>query len=210
MEMENKALNSKILDFLNQVISASSIHAQFLNTLSFLEYIGTRKIIKSQADKLFNGELLEHLNEEARHSLFFKKLAQKQAGCLLGFRPEEMLLKEESERYFQNIDRKAKECSSKPFMNYLYTTWTVEIRALNLYDLYEKVLSTKSFSFSLRSILKEEKEHLRYVEECGVNKNPSHKEILKTFEEKEFSHLLSCLDQEVLRKKQSTSPDPVL
>ena len=210
MELQNQNLKKQTLTLLNKIVSQPLLHSRFLNTLSFLEYIGTRKIIKSQSSNYFNSELLEHLNEEARHSLFFKKLAQKQAGHPLGFRAEELLLKKESENYFQKLDQKAKELSSNPFFNYLYTTWAIETRALYLYSLYDKILKDHSFPFSLRFVLKEEEEHLKYVEESGVNKNPSHKKSLKDFEEKEFSQLISCWDKEIINCKTIQSPSPSL
>ena len=208
MKLQNQNLEKQTVTLLNKIVSHPLLHSQFLNTLSFLEYIGTRKIIKSQPSDYFNSELLEHLNEESRHSLFFKKLAQKQSGFSMGFQPKELLLKKESENYFQRLDQKAKELSSNPFFNYLYTTWAIETRALYLYSLYDKVLKEHSFSFSLRFVLKEEEEHLKYVEESGVNKNPSHKKSLKDFEEKEFSLLISCWDEEIIMRKPTHSLFP--
>lgn len=208
MNTGNKNLEIQIVNLLEQIVSNSSLHSRFLNTLSFLEYIGTRKIIKSQASDYFNEELLEHLNEEARHSLFFKKLAQKLSNKAMGFRPEDLLLKKDSESYFQNLDKKSKELSPNPFINYLYTTWSIENRAIYLYSIYDKILKKHSFSFSLRFILKEEGEHLKYVEDLGVNKNPKDKKLLKEFEEKEFSYLMSKWHEFIFsHKEQTTSPD---
>ena len=209
MALENKNLDATIKTFLKKIVLDSKLHARFLNTLSFLEYIGTRKIIKSQPSSYFNEELLEHLNEEARHSLFFKRLAQKQSKKIMGFTPNEMLLKKESENYFQNLDQKSKELAANPFMNYLYTTWSVEIRALHVYSIYNNILKDNSFSFSLRSVLKEEQSHLEYVEELGVNKNPIHKKILKEFEEQKFSQLISCWNKDIFPKQEHRASPPL-
>ena len=43
---------------LTRIVRLPVVHARFLNTLSMMEYIGARKIMKSQADRYFDVELL--------------------------------------------------------------------------------------------------------------------------------------------------------
>ena len=75
--MFTKKTTLLLLKILEKVTSEKALHSRWLNTLSYLEYIGTRKILKSLPAHIFGKVFLEHVNEEARHSLFFKNLAQK-------------------------------------------------------------------------------------------------------------------------------------
>ena len=71
------------------VMQDDHIHARWLNTFSFLEYIGFRKIVKSQRAEVLNRSLLVHALEEGRHALLLKKLAVKLGGSKFDFyRPE--------------------------------------------------------------------------------------------------------------------------
>ena len=58
-------------EILELIVSDRFIHAKWLNALSHLEYIGTRKIIKSQLSENIDYETLKHIHEESRHALFF-------------------------------------------------------------------------------------------------------------------------------------------
>src|SRR5689334_15957833 len=55
-------------------------HARFLNMLSLLEHIGSRKIMTCRAMRAPGLELLKHLTEESRHAFFFKRAAEGLAG----------------------------------------------------------------------------------------------------------------------------------
>ena len=193
--------------FLEQILQDKNLHGRWLNTLSFLEYIGTRKILKSLSAPLFNQVLLSHTVEEAYHSLFFKKLSQKVCGKDLSFKKEEMIGAQECETYFQSLDKKSLELAKgHVFLNYLYTTWIVEIRALKVYSIYNDLLKQKKQGFSLQSILKDEKEHLQEVE-TQIKKqdknHPAHLNLLQDFEKEKFEELLQHLNKEIQISKPS-------
>ena len=59
--------------FLRMVLTDQRLMSLWLNTLSFLEYMGARKIAKSLRQDHFNEELLGHLSEEAAPQPFLQK-----------------------------------------------------------------------------------------------------------------------------------------
>ena len=171
-------------DFLRAVMDEARLHSLWLNTLSFLEYIGARKIAKALPQEAFNERLLEHFSEEARHSLYFKNLARiarrggggatsgekkTQAafdsetaggGWNPGFKEEELLSGRAAREYFQSLDNKAKALSEGDiFLNYLLSSCAVERRAVSVYSIYNRLLKEKQFSFNLDPVLKDEKKH---------------------------------------------------
>ena len=186
---------------LKQILSDKNLHGLFLNTLSFLEYMGTRKIAKALHQEFFNEVLLDHLSEEARHSLYFKKLANRVASQNYGFQKEELLAGHEARAYFQNLDEKAKELSrEQTLLNYLLTTWIIEKRAVSFYHIYNQSLKEEQFPFSLNPVLKDEKAHLNYVENYIKKLNPGGEKafsLLREFEEKEFAIFMEALEKKM-------------
>ena len=82
--LEKGVKNSSVsaADFLHAVMDDARLHSLWLNTLSFLEYTGARKIAKALPQTAFNERLLEHFSEETQHSLYFKRLARKARDCI--------------------------------------------------------------------------------------------------------------------------------
>ena len=183
-------------------------HALWLNTLSFLEYIGCRKIIKSQHASYMNFTLLSHMVEEARHSFFFRKLA-KENGLedAASFSSSYLLGHQSAENYFQRLDKgiekKLQESlgeeksSIYAFLNYCYSTLLVELRAVQVYSIYEKLLRNTSSSFSLEGLLSEEEEHLSAIDKELKEKDSRYMERKKDFqvlEEKLFDEFWNRLE----------------
>lgn len=200
-------MEARIQKFLEAVIGNREKHSLWLNTLSFLEYIGCRKIIKSQDANYMDFTLLSHTVEEARHSFFFRKLA-KGSGLedKASFSPEYLLGGKAAEIYFQCLDKgiekqlkeefTGKESLSN-FLNYCYTSLFVELRAIHVYSVYEKLLRNTSHSFSLEGLLTEEKDHLEAIEKELQDRDPSYRERRKAFqgmEEKLFDKLWQSLE----------------
>ena len=197
--------NIEIQDFLEKIISCPKLHGLWLNTLSFLEYMGTRKMAKALPQGIFDETLLDHLSEEARHSLYFKKLANRVTKESFCFQNEELLAGEAARTYFQRLDKKAQSISGgKTFLNYILTTWLIEQRAVLVYTIYNQLLLQKKFSFSLSSLLKEEVGHLIHVKNSIREFNFNYEKtlsILKTFEEKEFQILIECMNLKIEKEK---------
>ena len=156
----------------SKIIRQPGLHSRWLNTLSFLEYIGFRKIVKSQLACQLDFETLGHAVEEGRHALRLKKLAVRVGGSQVETYSEEaMLCGASAENYFQSLDRTCFNLLTGPDasenqtrLTYLYVTWLVEMRALQVYELYQRQLFAQGQALSLEGLLAEEKEHLAAVE----------------------------------------------
>ena len=220
-QKKETALKVQLKTFLEQVVESSVWHSRWLNTLAFMEYIGCRKIIKSQHSADLNLMLLQHISEEARHAFHFKKLAYK-VSPTPDFQESHMLKGAEAEDYFQSIDHKVEadlNPSTLPVMgpkkhsqkrlNYLYTTWLIEERALMVYNIYNQILklgdcSTRTFPFNLDFILREEDGHLKTTINFIREQDPdfrarSHR--LWDFEQKQFALLLTEWQKTTLDKR---------
>ena len=191
--------------FLEKVVQNKVSHAHWLNTLAFMEHIGSRKIIKSQNSTYLDIDLLQHISEEARHAFYFKNLAHKVSPKdTPTFEPQYLIKGDLSEDYFQAVDHKVEEEVStlpdKNILNYLYTTWIIEERAVFLYTVYNKLLlqgtqslplqGTQSLplqgtqspqGFNLDFILREEDNHLLMVKKAIEKKILTQKKDLSTY-----------------------------
>jgi hypothetical protein len=138
-------------------------HARFLNTLSLMEHIGSRKIMASQADLALKGETLRHLAEETRHAYFFKRVAEKLAHRSLGYGASETIAGAAARGYMERLDAEIlHDLDSAPEspLPYLYMSLIVELRAVWFYRLYQQALAERAPNLSLRSVLAEEELHL--------------------------------------------------
>ena len=201
--MDSKKTIGLLARILEQITNDKALHARWLNTLSYLEYVGARKIIKAIPSGQISEAMLEHISEEARHSLFFKKLSQKLSGKKPGFHPFEIFASDSVRGYFQKTDHKAAEFSrSQTHLNYLYTSLAVERRALAVYSFYNKILSQKKFPFSLSALLREEERHLHFAEEAIRKEDPLYEnssEELMDFERQQYFCLLLAIEEELAR-----------
>jgi hypothetical protein len=139
------------------------LHARFLNTLSLMEHIGSRKIMASQSDRGLSGDTLRHLAEETRHAYFFKRAAEKLAHHPLGYGASETTAGAAARGYMERLDAEIlHELDGAPDspLPYLYMSLVVELRAVWFYRLYQETLAEHAHSLSLRSVLAEEELHL--------------------------------------------------
>lgn len=154
-------------DLLRWCVEQPERHAKWLNTLSLLEHIGCRKIVKSMDSERADCELLRHVAEEARHALFFKELAERvHAASARDYSDETLLCGDAAHAYIQGLDQdvtqylESRGLRSAQSLNYLFMTRLIEERAVLLYEAYEAVLRAEDFAFSLRGLLNEEARHL--------------------------------------------------
>ncbi|HLH12070.1 MAG TPA: hypothetical protein VKV77_09360 [Methylovirgula sp.] len=189
------------------VVKDDHLHARWLNTFSFLEYVGFRKIVKSQRAEVLNRTLLMHALEEGRHALLLKKLAVKLGGKEFDFyRPQTMLCFEAAKRYFQDLDHgcDAKfahlDDATRSKLVYLYVTWLIERRALDFYGRYKDLLGASDVAPRLNALLAEEVGHLRAVEAGIAAGDPDHAERSAEFEALEsdlYNRFIDALAEEV-------------
>ncbi|MBI4422307.1 MAG: hypothetical protein HY554_01185 [Elusimicrobia bacterium] len=153
------------LELLRALLARPQAHARFLNTLSLLEHIGSRKILLSRgASPLGEGEL-RHLAEEARHALFFRRAAERVARRPMGYGAEDLLSPSAARMYMGRLDAEvARRLGPDIGQAYRYVTLAVELRALWFYRLYERVLREAGEALTLAGILREENGHLSEME----------------------------------------------
>ena len=138
-------------------------HARFLNTLSLLEHIGSRKIMVSQTRGPLGEGVLKHLAEETRHAFFFKRAAEKIAGRTMTYTDADTLAPSSARMYFARLDAAiGRDVGSHAHVEvpYLYVSLTIELRAIWAYRLYHEALVEQGVRLSLRSVLAEEELHL--------------------------------------------------
>jgi hypothetical protein len=149
---------SRVRVFLARIAADSGLSARFLNSLSLLEYIGSRKIMVSQAGAL-NGETLKHLAEETRHAFFFKRAAEAVAGRPMDYGAGDVLAGPQARLYMGRLDAFIARSVSGPAA-YLYMSTIVEMRAVWFYKLFDQVLKAAGRTLKLSSLLAEEQNHL--------------------------------------------------
>lgn len=174
---------------LEQVVVDASLHARFVNTLSRMEYVGVRKMLKARHAEDLDEEGLQHVIEEASHALRLKRAALKLA-------PDRALLEDYSEgatlggsageAYMQGVDRGCErelealglEERRRAELNYLLSSAVIEVRAEVFYPLYEQALRAAEAPFSVAAIQKDEARHLAEMEEALAAALPEHWEGL--------------------------------
>jgi hypothetical protein len=154
---------NRLEDLIGAVVADTVLHARWLNTFSYLEYVGFRKIVKSQRAEVLTAAILGHACEEGRHALGLKKLAIKLGGAEFdSYAPEVLLCGEEAEAYFQDLDKACDEAfadravEERAKLIYCYVTWLVERRALDVYGTYKKALEESEIARKLSGLLAEE------------------------------------------------------
>jgi len=179
---------------ISQIVADPALHARWLNTFSYLEYVGFRKILKSQRAEVLTTAILGHACEEGRHALGLKKLAVKLGGAGFdSYAPQVLLCGEEAEAYFQDLDQSCDEAfadrsaDERVRLAYGYVTWLVERRALDVYGLYKNALGDSEIARKLGGLLAEETKHLSDIEALLQAADPAFSTRSKEFEAVENS-----------------------
>jgi len=164
-----------------EIIQSPELHAKWLNTLSFLENCGARKIAACQHPTLVKEEMLKHAAEEFRHSHYLKRQIERVSSetivdyslpyLLGGFSTLNYLnfLDIQASRYLKEVGYSN---ASIKEIAYLLVTYAIELRAGELYPIYDEILRKNGSKVTVKSILLEEKEHLAEMK-VGIAKLPS-------------------------------------
>ena len=152
------------------IVNNDTVHARWLNTLSLMENTGARKISASEDPATVTYIILKHAAEEHRHAFYLKKQIEKIEGIALPtYAPEYLLAATHSKRYLNQLDidvcRYIKEKlaltgTELRFAAYLLVTYAIEVRADELYPVYQEVLTDASSKVNVKSIILEEEGHL--------------------------------------------------
>ena len=120
--------------------------------------------------------------------------------------PETMLCSEAASAYFQKsrswLRRKVRRRagSERTRIVYLYVTWLIERRALDVYGRYKEALGASALSTQLEALLDEEVGHLRQVEAGLAAGDPDHAArapALEAFEHDLFETFVGALAEEL-------------
>lgn len=147
---------------LDRIIADRPSHARFLNMLSMLEHMGSRKIMVSQMNRQesLEEDTLKHLAEEARHAYFFKRQAERAAGQALdGWVDSNTCTRIPALMYFGRLDAGISKDVGEESA-YHWVSLIIELRACWLYRIYHEALEASDYTLSLKSLIAEEDGHL--------------------------------------------------
>lgn len=186
---------------LSELVQRPLLHAKFLNTISLMEYMGARKIVKSQLEHNVDSEVLSHMTEEIRHAQIFKKMALKLSeGKLKTYADEYLLAGAEGRAYIQSVDQSIAAAlnGQNAKLNYMLSTLLIEERANEVYPFYAELLQPSGFAGHLRGILREEEHHLEQIKQGLENSqkiSSQSLEALRMIEEQAFNGLIDAVER---------------
>ena len=157
-------------NILPQIIANNELHARWLNTLSLMENTGARKISASEDPITVTYIILKHAAEEHRHAFYLKKQIEKTGEELCPTYADEYLVASNYSKYYLNkldVDvcrylKKELHLSGRElkFAAYLLVTYAIEVRADELYPVYQDALDEAKSRINVKSIILEEEGHL--------------------------------------------------
>lgn len=171
----------QIEQLLTTIVASNQLHAKWLNTLSFLENCGARKIAACEHPTLVKEEMLKHAAEEFRHAHHLKRQIERvSSNSMDTYSLSFMFGGTATLHYLTALDLKASRYLKNLGLSkhsikeaaYLLVTYAIELRAEELYPIYDTVLRKAGSRVAVKSILLEEKEHLNEMKE-GLKQLPS-------------------------------------
>lgn len=170
-------------EILTQIVQNPDLHSRWLNTLSLMENTGARKISASQDSVKVTYLMLKHAAEEARHAFYLKKQILKiDTDACPDYSTSFLLAPYASKSYLNHLDLKICRYLKSTlgiknkdlhFAAYLLVTYAIEVRADEIYPIYQQVLDEFASKVNVKSIILEEEGHLEemkhQLEQFSVN-----------------------------------------
>jgi rubrerythrin len=161
---------ARFKEIVGKIIADDRLHALWLNSLSMMENTGSRKISRYEDPVHTNITELKHAAEEARHAYYLKKQLSKLKGqnCVDYSFPC-LIAPVESHHYLDRLDVAAcrylkdklnLEGRALKYGAYLLVTYSIEVRADELYGVYQAALTEAGSKVNVKSIIAEEEGHL--------------------------------------------------
>ncbi|RZL17836.1 MAG: hypothetical protein EOO89_06600 [Pedobacter sp.] len=160
----------ELKNIIEQIIYQPLTHCKWLNTLSYMENAGARKISASEDKENVNLIILKHAAEEHRHAYYLKKqIARIDASQCATYSRAELLTPDHTRFYLNKLDIETCRYLKKSFgldgsalryAAYLFVTYAIEVRADELYPVYQEVLDRVKSKVNVKSIILEEEGHL--------------------------------------------------
>lgn len=160
----------ELTTILPKIVADNQLHAKWLNTLSLMENTGARKISACEDPVTVTYIILKHAAEEHRHAFYLKRQIEKTGEKLCPTYANEYLLAPVSSKYYLNLlDVEVSRYLKKQlnlsgaelrFAAYLLVTYAIEVRADELYPIYQQALDNAGSKVNVKSIILEEEGHL--------------------------------------------------
>lgn len=146
------------------------VHAKWLNTLSFMENTGAKKISRFESKTDVSLLVLKHAAEEHRHAYYLKKQISKLTPTGFENYDDAWLISPQTSKYYLDmLDVWVSKYIKKTlglsgydlkWASYLLVTYAIEVRADELYPIYQDVLNASQSKIQVKSIIVEEVGHL--------------------------------------------------
>lgn len=197
-------------EIVQRLVQDDGLHAKWLNTLSFMENAGARKISACEHPDQVNLIQLKHAAEEHRHAYYLKKqIAKIGTGGCNTYTNAELLAAKATRYYLHSLDIQCARYLKKQFhlkgaelkyAAYLFVTYVIEVRADLLYPVYQEVLTAADHKVMVRSIIVEEAGHLEemIVQLKQFNSNwEHHARVVMDYENVLFEDWMKQIEQEL-------------
>ncbi len=204
-------MKTKLRELLPLIINDNKLHARWLNTLSLMENTGARKISASEDPENVTYIVLKHAAEEHRHAFYLKKQIEKvDLSACPTYAPGYLLAPISSRHYLHQLDIDVSRYLKKQlnlagselrFAAYLLVTYAIEVRADELYPVYQDALDIAGSKVNVKSIILEEEGHLEEMIRQLENFSPDwkeHADAAVAIESDLFARWVSQLGQETL------------
>ncbi len=163
-------MNTQLKPIIEQITQDPFVHAQWLNTLSFMENTGAKKISRFESKTDVSLLILKHAAEEHRHAYYLKKQISKLSPTGFDNYDDSWLISPQTSKYYLDMldvhvskyIKKTLGLSGYPlkWASYLLVTYAIEVRADELYPIYQEILTAQQSKIQVKSIIVEEVGHL--------------------------------------------------
>ncbi len=200
----------QLTSVLENIVNDNVLHSKWLNTLSYMENAGAKKISASEHKEEVTLLILKHAAEEHRHAYYLKKqLAKLDENLCKTYSNAELLAPNHTKYYLNTLDVQVCRYLKNhfklsgydlKFAAYLFVTYAIEVRADELYPIYQEVLTAKESRVTVKSIILEEEGHLEemlhQLKEFSPDWEKHAQEIIK-IEQQMFTNWMTGLAKEV-------------
>jgi hypothetical protein len=199
-----------LTSILQNIVNDNLLHSKWLNTLSYMENAGAKKISASEHKEQVTLLILKHAAEEHRHAYYLKKqLAKLDENVCKTYSNAELLAPNHTKYYLNTLDvlvcRYLKNQFSLSgydlkFAAYLFVTYAIEVRADELYPIYQAILTAQNSRVTVKSIILEEEGHLEEMLNQLREFSPDwekHADAIIKIEQKMFNDWMIGLEKEI-------------
>jgi len=211
-----KSFKNELHPLLNTIVASEEYHPKWLNTLSYLENCGARKIAACEHPIMVDEEMLKHASEEFRHAHYLKRQIRRlTSNSFPSYSLKSILGGMTSWHYLRALDHFTSHYlkhviglsqASLRELAYHLVTYVIELRAKELYQIYDEVLRRNHSKVTVKSILLEEEEHLAEMESY-LAQTPSSSLYIKviiSFEATLFEKWLKDLHKDICHRADSS------